>query len=346
MAQKKNREATDYGELTRELREKGPERLYLLWGEEDYLRESFFNELKSACVGNEDDSFNLHRLNGEGLNIQALALAVDSMPFMGERTLVELRNFPVNDFREEAVERLKDILSDVPDFSTVVLLLPTGSEPDGRLSLVRFLKKQGRSIEFTTQSQSMLTGWIKRRFAALGKDIGREACERLIFLSGQRMTGLIPEIEKLAGYAQGSEVTPSQVEELALHIPEAKVFEFTDRLAARRFDEAAALLSDLLESGEHPIKTLAMIGFQFRRLYTAKVALETGKGMDFVMSLHGLSPYAADRLTHSAGGFSMEALAHAVELCAESDYRMKSSSQDDEEILKELLLKLAAGSPR
>lgn len=346
MAVKKNREATDYGALARELREKGPERLYLLWGEEDYLRESFFSELKSACVGGEDDSFNLHRLSGDGLELQALASAVDSMPFMGERTLVELRNFPVNDYREEDVERIKDILSDVPDFATVVLLLPTGVEPDGRLALVKFLKKQGRAIEFTPQSQSMLTSWIKRRFAALGKDIGREACERLVFLSGQRMTGLIPEIEKLAGYAQGDEVTPAQVEELALHIPEAKVFEMTDRLADRRFDEAAALLSDLLASGEHPIKTLAMIGFQFRRLYTAKLALETGKGKDFIMSVHGLSPYAADRLLRSAGGFSMEALVQAVELCAQSDYRMKSSSEDDEDILKELLLKLAAGSGR
>lgn len=344
MAARKSRETTDYGALIRTLREKGPESLYLLWGEEDYLRESFFEEIKKLSLGDTgDNGFNYHRINGESMELQALSEAVNSLPFMGEKSLVEVRNFSANDFRDDALERLKSILSDIPDFAVVVLLLPVGAEPDGRTALTKFLKKQGQAIEFTAQSQNMLTGWIKRRFAALGKEIDPECCERLIFLSGSLMTGLIPEIEKIAGYTSGNTVTKEDVEALAMHIPEARVFEMVDCLSQRSFDRAGQLLSDLLESGEHPIKTLAMIGMQFRRLYTAKIAVETKRGKDFLMKVHGLTPYAADKLTRAAGGFSREKLRDAVELCAQSDYLMKSSSQDDEEILKDLLLKLAAG---
>ena len=50
-------EKTDYGALIRALRENGPERLYLLWGEEDYLRESFFSELKKTCLSGGADDF-------------------------------------------------------------------------------------------------------------------------------------------------------------------------------------------------------------------------------------------------------------------------------------------------
>lgn len=341
MAVKKSRERTDYGALVKNLKEGGPRRLYFLYGEEDYLRERFFEELKSSCLGNDGADFNHHRLKGEKLDISALEQAIDSMPFMGERCLVEIRDFSVGEFREEQTEKLKLALGDIPDYTTVVLLAPAGTEPDGRLSLTRFLKKQGEAIEFTTQSQNQLSGWVRRRFASLGKEIGPMAIDRLIFLSGSLMAGLIPEIEKIAGFVPGKEVTAEDVEALALHIPEARVFEMTDCLARKQYDGAAALLAELLASGEHPVKTLALIGFQFRRLYAGRVALDTGRGAEYIRELYGMSPYAADRLMDAARGFSAKSLQRALELCAESDFRMKSSSAEDEDILKELLLALA-----
>ena len=39
----------DYGALVKNLRDKGPEKLYLLWGEEDYLLADFVSRLRAAC---------------------------------------------------------------------------------------------------------------------------------------------------------------------------------------------------------------------------------------------------------------------------------------------------------
>jgi len=338
----KNAERTDYSAVLRELREKGPERLYLLWGEEDYLRGRFFEEIKNSCLKGVAEDFSRHILGGTPLNLQKLREAVDSVPFMGERTLIEVHDFEINSVKDEDSERLKSICSDIPDYATLVFLLPTGYEPDGRLTAVKTLKKFGRAIEFTTQSGSLLVTWITQRFAALGKRIGRAECEKLIFISGEQMTRLIPEIEKIAAYAKGEAISVSDIALLASRIPEASVFEMTDRLSEQNFNAAAELLSGLLQSGEHPIKLLAMIGMQMRRLYTARAALDEGLGRDFVMKTTGISlPFIADKLINSAKGFTSEKLAKAVELCAVSDYRMKSSSEDDEDILKELLLRIA-----
>jgi len=340
----KNDKKTDYVAVLRELKEKGPARLYLLWGAEDYLRESFFEELKRLCLFDGGGDFNYHRLAGSPLNLQKLTEAVDAVPFMGEKTLIEVRDFEVNAVKEDDAERLKSIISDVPDYATVAFILPTGTEPDGRLTTVKSFKKLGSAIEFTTQPQSLLINWITRRFQALGKSIGRAECEKLIFNSGELMTRLIPEIEKIAGYAKGAAVTAQDIDKTAQRIPEASVFEMTDRLSEKDFDKAAALLAELMQSGEHPIKILAMIGFQMRRLYTARVAIDRGLGRDYVMQSCGISySFLADKLLKAAAGFSKAQLKKAVELCAESDYRMKSSSEDDEDILKELLLRMALG---
>ena len=46
----------------------------------------------------------------------------------------------------------------------------------------------------------------------------------------------------------------------------------------------------------------------------------------------------------AARGFTLEALERAVELCAETDYALKSSTADDKELLCDLLIRLAAGA--
>lgn len=340
----KKAEKTDFAALSRTLRENGPERLYLLWGEEDYLREGFFAEVKKACLSGGEDDFNYHRLSGENFDVQALSQAVDAMPFLGGKTLIEVRGFEPNGVKEETAERLTAVLSDIPDYCTVVLLLPAGASPDGRLGLVKTLKKLGNAIEFTPQSQSLLVNWLRRRFDALGKSISPANCEKLIFTSGALMTRLVPEIEKIAAGASGDEITAADIDRLAQRVPEASVWELCDRLGEKNFDSAASLLAELLQSGEHPIMLLALIGGQMRKLYVARVALDEKKGKDFVMAACNLKmPFMADKLLRAAPGFSAAQLARAVELCAECDYKMKSSSEDDEDLLKDLLLRIAVG---
>ena len=54
-------------------------------------------------------------------------------------------------------------------------------------------------------------------------------------------------------------------------------------------------------------------------------------------------PIIANKLIASARGFSPEQLRRAVEMCAETDYLMKSSAGDQLELLKGLVLRIAAG---
>ncbi len=343
MAKVKRQDKTDYGALLQKLKKEGPSRLYLLWGQEEYLRESYLEEIKRSC-GISNSDFNYHKLEGASFDIKALNSAIESFPFMGEKVLVEIRGFEINSYRDEKADEIKALFSDIPEYATVVLLLPSAYEPDGRLALFKAVKKLGSVIEFTAQPQTLLIKWISRRFEAMGKNIGKAECERLIFTSGDLMTGLIPEIEKIGSYAKTDTISQRDIDAVAQRIPEANVFEMTDRLSQKNFDEAAGLLAELLQSGEHPIKLLSMIGLQMRRLYTAALAKEQGLGRDFIMeSCKIYYGFLADKLISSARGFTVSQLARAVELCAEADYRMKSSSEDDEEILKELFMKIAAG---
>jgi len=336
--------ATDYNALLRELKAKGPENLYLLWGEEDYLREQFLLEIKKLCIPEDTEEFNYKRFSGPAVDMKSLSDAVDSLPFFSERTLIEVRDYDINKCRDADLKALKEITEDLPGYCTLVFVLGPDYEPDGRLSAYKTIKEHGRVIQFTSQSTSQLVKWLSRRFEALGKTISRENAEYLLFTSGSLMNRLIPEVEKLSAYAKSDEITREDIDAVAQRIPEANVFDMTDCLAARDFDGAVEILADLLASREAPIKLLAIIGQQMRNLYAARLALDSGLGKNYVMETCRLKyDFMAKKLLSSARGFTLDRLARAVELCAETDYKMKSSSADDEALLKDLLLQLAMG---
>jgi DNA polymerase-3 subunit delta len=340
---KKNEPKLNYPLALRELMEKGPGKLYLLWGPEDYLREHYVGQLKKLCLTDGEDSFSLKRLNGPELDPQELQQAVDAVPFLSERSFLEIRGVDLNHLPEG--EKILSVLSDIPDYCTVALVQSAEFEPDGRIKLVKSLRSLAQEIYFSRQNQSELFKWIAKRFAAHGKGIEFEAAQRLIFVSGDLMNRLIPEIDKVAAYARGDKVTVADVDAVANHIPEAVVFDMTDLISQKRTNAALSKLAELLaEKSNEPIPMLAMLGLQMRRLYAARLALDRKLGAKYVMETCSCKyDFQANQLLQAARGYTMEQLVRAVELCAEADYRMKSESLDDRELFKEVVVRIASG---
>ena len=331
----------DYAALTRELKSQGPGTLYMLWGEEDYLIQDFVGKLRDACLEGGAGDFDAKRLDGPAPDVRDVEEALDAMPFFGGRTFLELRDFDVNKCRDE---RMAAVLSDVPEWCTVVIVLPVGSSPDGRLNFVKQLKKQGKAVEFTSQDTGLLYSWIRRRCEAHGKKISRDAMDQLMFLSGELMTRLVPEIEKICAWAKGEYITVEDVDSVAHHIPEADAFRMTDALARKDYDGACAILSELLAGDAEPLEVLGVIGWQLRQLYAARVADVTGRGPAFAKEILGIgSDYRLRKVMETAGRFSMDALTEGVRMCAA--YCMKTREQGaaltETEAEKELLLRFA-----
>lgn len=339
----KNENVFNYSAALRKLREQGPERLYILHGKEDYLREQFLSKLKEICLPDGEDSFSSKRIDGPELDEHELRAAVDAMPFLTDRCFVELRNIDINKLK--SAENYISIFSDIPDYCTVAIVLSAEYEPDGRLKLIKSLKELGEDINFSVQSQGLLIDWVIRRFAAAGKSVELEAAQRLLFISGEYMSRLIPEIDKIAAYTKGDRVRVYDVETVANHIPEARIFDMTDYISQKKYNNAAAEMAELLsDKNNEPIMLIAVLGTQMRKLYVAKLAELSDLGTKYIMDVCAMkSEYPAKKLISAARGFSMDELKKAVELCAEADYKMKSSGGDQRQLLLETMMRICAG---
>ncbi len=343
MAKRDQKEKLNYNAELRRLKEEGPQRLYFLWGPEDYLRELFLTELRRACVPTEDD-FSCQRFNGPALDLSALAEAVDALPFFSERRFVEVRDWDLGGCKETELKRLKEIIGDVPDYCTLCFVFGASAPPDGRLAAAKALKKAARCMEFTEQEEGALRRWVISRFQALGKSVAPADAEYLIFLSGARMNALIPEIEKAAAYAARETVTRADIDATATRIPEANVFEMINHLSLRRYDAAARLLQELLEDRDNKaIMINALIAQQFRRMYAYRVGQAAQRSRAELMELCGVSYDSVfNKLAAAARAFSEARLAELIRRCAACDYQMKSTGLDQEALLLELFAGIAA----
>lgn len=341
----KNEEKLNYNAEVRKLRDEGVKNLYLLWGPEDYLRELYLAELKKTCLPEGEDDFSYRRMDGPDIDLRLLGQMIDSVPFLSERTFIEVRDAELNKIKDKEAEKFIKLISDIPDYCTVAFVQKAEFEPDSRLKPIKSIKKLGSELKFTSQSQDALIKWIVRRFAAAGKSVELPAANRLIFISGDLMSRLIPEIEKVAAYAKDERVTVSDVEAVANHLPEADIFEMTEFISQKNYNAAASVLAELLaDKNNEPIMLTAMLGMQMRRLYASRLAIEKRLGTDYVMSACSIRhEFVANKLLAAARGFELSQLKRAVELCAETDYAMKSSGEDDTELLKELVVRIAAG---
>ena len=341
MPPKRKADDAAYRQLKQDLAGGTPGSLYIFHGEEAYLRDYYLGQLKKKLLPAGMEAFNLHTIAGKEFDLKRLQELVDCLPMMGERTLIVVGDY---DLFKGDKDGLLQVLSGLPEYVCLVFvydLIPY--KADARTKLAGFLKERGSVVAFRRQEQGDLIDWIARRFKALDHDIGTEDAKYLIFLCGDLMHNLISEIGKIGAYARQRRVTRADIDAVATPQLDAVVFALTDAIAAGQFDKAASVLGDLFHMQEAPIKLLAVLGKQIRQLYSARLALEAGKGSAYLVELWSMrSTYPAERLMQAAKRFSLPWCRRAVIRCAETDLAMKSTGADGEALMTGLLMELAA----
>lgn len=329
--------------LKEDIRQDTPGRLYFFYGEEVFLLDHYLKQLQKSIIDPVTESFNFHKLTNETFDIQALADCVENLPMMAERTMTVVDEIDIFKLNESDRDHIADILSDIPDYCTVVFTYETiNFKPDKRYKrLWDVVEKNGMLVEFEKQSQRDLINWISRHFVSSGKRISNDLCNYLIDLTGGTMTTLSGEISKICAYSGADEIKKSDIDAVVEPVLDAVVFQMTDLLGESKYGAALIKLQQLMKMQQEPIPILGAIGAHFRRMATARILLDNGKNAEDLMKLTGMKDYPARKTISAASRFSARFYAKAAELVLESDLKMKTSVDEPERILEILILQLA-----
>ena len=340
---KKSTSGSGLQELKQALKTKTLGRLYFFHGEETFLLHHYLEQIRKQLLDPLTEAFNAHRLTSETFDLQAFADAVENLPMMAESTFVQVDDIDIFKLGEGDRSKMAEILSDIPDYCTVVFTyLTTAWKPDKRLKkLWEAVEKCGTVVEFAKQDQRDLIAWVTRHFAAQDKQISTDLCAYLIDITGGTMTALSGEIDKICAYSGAKTIQKSDIDAVTEPVLDAVVFQMTDLLSAGRYDQALQKLQQLLKMQQEPLAILGAVGGHFRRIGAARTLLDCGKTASDLQKLCGLPDYPARKTMEAARRFSPVFCRTAAELVLETDYEMKTSFDDSERLLELLLLRLA-----
>ena len=339
MAYQKKKEDPSYEEFRKELGAESLGNLYIFHGEETYLRDKGLEDMKALLLTGGLDDFNYHLITGKEYTLSRLHGAVNALPMMSERTMVVVTDV---DMDKGDREGLMELLGDLPDYVCLVFVYDVLEfKLDSRGKLAKLVKEKGKIVNFIRQQQDKLEKWIAVRFQALGHEISRTEANYLVFRCGDLMNGLISEIGKIGAYAKGRKITRQDIDAVSTPQLDAVIFNLTDAVAARNFDQAFRVLGELFHMQEPPIKLMASLAKQLRQLYAARLGGDRQKNTQWLMELYGLREFQAQKLMQAARRFSPEWYQWALLRCEAADMELKSTGADGQEVLVNLLLELA-----
>ncbi len=334
-------------ELKAAIRSKNPRNLYFFHGEEIFLLNHYLGQLHKLILDELTEAFNYHRFNNENFDIQSFADAVENLPMMAQRTMVQVDDIDLFKLPEDSRNKLREILSDIPEYCTVVFVYETVEfKPDKRQKKLWEAVSQGQIVEFAKQSQRDLVSWITRHFSARGKKISPELCVYLMELTDGTMTALGSEIEKIAAFSGADTICRADIDAVTEPVLDAVVFQMTEMLGTRDYDKAITMLHKLLKMQNEPIAILGAIGAYLRRLAAARTLMDRGGSTGELMKLYGLSDYAARKTMSAAQRFSPDFFLKAMEMVLETDRKLKTSYDTPERLIELLVLQLAQEARR
>ena len=220
-------------------------------------------------------------------------------------------------------------------------------KPDKRLKkLWESIDNNALIVEFAKQDQRDLIAWVQRHFASRKKSITNDLCAYLIDITGGTMTALAGEIGKICAYSGADHICRADIDAVTEPVMDAVVFQMTDLLSHGNYGGALQKLQTLLKMQQEPIAILGAIGSNFRRIATARTLLDHGRQSGELMKLCSMGDYPARKTMETARRFTPEFCRKASNLVLETDYKMKTSFDEQERLLELLIIQLAQEARR
>lgn len=296
--------------------------VYLLYGEESFLKQCYKKKIKEAVAG--DDTMNYNYFEGKGLDVNELISLSDTMPFFSDKRLIIIED---SGFFKTSSEALADYLPMIPDTTCIVFV---EDAVDKRNRLFKKVKELGHAAEMKRQDSAQLARWAGTILAQNGRKITGSTMNLFLERTGDDMENIRMELEKLISYTMGSDaVTTEDVEAVTTVQVTNKIFDMVNAIVTRKTRLAMDLYEDLLTLKEPPMRILFLIARQFNQLLLVKEMTAKGADRGTIASKLKIPPFVAGKVSAQAGAFTREQILSYVKGCVEAEEAVKTGKMND-----------------
>ena len=307
--------------------------VYLLYGEEDYLKKQYGKKLKQA-LSSEGDTMNTGIFEGKQINPEELIDLAETLPFFAEHRLILVEN---SGFFKSSCDKLADYMKQIAPAACFVFV---EDEVDKRSKMYKAVKGAGRAVEFPRQKEDLLTRWILTRLKRENKKITQPVMQLFLETAGTDMENIDKELEKLFCYTLGRDViTEEDVKAVCVGQTDGRIFDMVNHIAEQRQKQALELYYDLLALKEPPMRILFLVARQFQNLLLAKELRSQGYDSRAISARLGIPEFAARKHLAQSGHFTPKQLKKAVSDCVQAEEDVKTGNMNDRMAVELLIVK-------
>lgn len=307
--------------------------VYLLFGEEEYLKNQYKNRLHRAILS-EDDTMNFSSFEGKGVDVRQIIDQAETLPFFADHRMILIEQ---SGFFKNASPELAEYIPQIPAETILVFV---EKDVDKRGKLYKAVQKKGRAVELGRQDEKTLQAWVLGMLKKEKRTITRDALTLFLEKSGNDMENIANELEKLLTYTHGKDaVEYADVEEICTVTTESRVFDMIRAVAEKKQKQALDLYYDLLSLKEPPMRILFLIARQFNQMMQVKDLRERGYGASEIASKAGIAPFIVKKSLAQSAQFEIDELYRAVKDCVEAEEAVKTGRLGDSLAVEMVIVK-------
>lgn len=342
-------------ELFSALRSGNYSNVYWFYGRDFDSVEKCAKQLIKKIVGKDGEAYNLHSFQGDGLDVGELIDSCEMLPFFAERQCCTVCDLDAEQLLADDNKALLSLVADLPKETVLIFYNSSVDICGGRKfptaknkKLLDAIDKHGTSCCFDLKTPAELSKTICSRAAKLGCSIQPQNAAYLAELYNSNMIMLSNELEKLASYANGGEITREIIDMLSADQLSSTIFDLSKAITLFDTRKALKLTDELFLQKVEPISLLYAVTSSLLDMYRARTALNAGKYIDDIIKDFGYpknKEFLVKNAVRDVRSIPAGRLRRCVMIAAETDRIIKSSSGDQQVILQEAVVKMAA-APR
>jgi len=275
-------------------------------------------------------------LRDENLNEKKLSDLLGGQTLFGESPAIALEG--ITSFTGTRADNFVEILSRGKNSEIIVW---ENGKPNMQLKVWKYLQKNSEFLKiFGFPTESEVRSFIMEKTKDLGAKIDSKAVALLINAFHGDLASINNELEKLALFSSGREITDQDVKEIAAIAIKVNVFNVARSLALGDGKTALKNLADSRAAGEEPRFILSQVIKDVRALLAIRDMLDRKQNIRSVElgSQVGVRDFVIDTLSRSATRIPSSKLHRLFDQLVISTYAMNTGRAEADDILDNIAL--------
>ena len=293
--------------------------IYLLFGEDEYLRNEYLKKIKKA-FGELQLGINYVQIDEN--NVSNIISDIETPAFGFPTKLIIAKDTGLFKKKNALADTLAEYLKTANLDGVELVFVEITPEKN---ALYNTISKIGEVKEFKEQKLPQLITKVKSIAKAYNVNITENTASYFIECVGTNMSDIINELRKLIEYAgNGGTIVKEDIDALSIKKSESIIFDLTDNLGRKKIADAIEVLHNLIYAKEPVQRILIMLYNHFKKLYIIKLAIEENKNVAQSLKLKPNQAFLVGKYQTQAKYFSKEELRSLLEELIKIDSSSKS----------------------